>query len=129
MLLERTICQLDTGPMPAEEARQLAELGYMQWLAGLGARENYAEAAAERACQSPALCRAIPRGGEFLRPLAPFTLRPARAVAPVDAASQAAGRRRCAEVPAHAATGRAADPAAAAPIDRACVTYRRHAST
>ena len=45
MLLERTIFQLDRGPMPREEARQLGQLGYMQWIAGLPGNADYLRAA------------------------------------------------------------------------------------
>ena len=45
MLLERTISQLDTGPMPPDEAWQLGQLGYMQWLAGLPGGTDYRRAA------------------------------------------------------------------------------------
>ncbi len=45
MLLERTIAQLDAGPMPPAEAEQLGQLGYMQWIAGLGANADYLAAA------------------------------------------------------------------------------------
>lgn len=62
MLLERTIRQLDTGPISPEEARQLGHLGYMQWLAALpGGADYLGEAfkahrqAAPRAGGSPAI--------------------------------------------------------------------------
>ena len=41
MLLERTIIQLDTGPIPHDVARQMGQLGYMQWIAWLPAGANY----------------------------------------------------------------------------------------
>lgn len=41
MLLERTIVQLDTGPVPPDEARQMGHLGYLQWLAGLARDSDY----------------------------------------------------------------------------------------
>lgn len=46
MLLERTIAQLDTGPMPPDEARQMGQLGYMQWIAWLPRDADYLSAAA-----------------------------------------------------------------------------------
>ena len=62
MLLERTIAQLDVGPMPAEEARQMGQLGYMQWIAGLPSGADYERAAlnahslaAPFICTSPAV--------------------------------------------------------------------------
>jgi hypothetical protein len=45
MLLERTIIQLDTGDMPRDEARQMAQLGYMQWIAGVPGDADYRLAA------------------------------------------------------------------------------------
>jgi len=45
MLLERTISQLDIGPVPPDEAAELGQLGYIQWLAGLPAHADYARAA------------------------------------------------------------------------------------
>lgn len=45
MILERTIIQLDTGHMPQDEARQMGQLGYMQWIAGLPANADYLQAA------------------------------------------------------------------------------------
>ena len=45
MLLERTISQLDIGRVPAQEARQMAQLGYMQWIASLPGDANYRRAA------------------------------------------------------------------------------------
>ena len=41
MLLERTISQLDIGMVPREEAQELGQLGYMQWLASLQADSDY----------------------------------------------------------------------------------------
>ncbi len=52
MVLERTILQLDTGPIPAEDARQMGQLGYMQWIASLPGGVNYRRAA--RAAQARA---------------------------------------------------------------------------
>ena len=45
MLLERTISQLAVGPIPADEARQMGQLGYMQWIAGLARDADYQHAA------------------------------------------------------------------------------------
>lgn len=41
MLLERTILQLDMGPVPPEKAEEFGQLGYMQWLAGLPGDADY----------------------------------------------------------------------------------------
>ncbi|MCC5985100.1 MAG: hypothetical protein JJU42_12110 [Rhodobacteraceae bacterium] len=45
MLLERTIAQLNTGPMPRARALELARMGYMQWLGGLPGQADYRKAA------------------------------------------------------------------------------------
>ena len=45
MLLERTIYQLDIGSVPPDEADELGQLGYMQWLGSLPARSDYAREA------------------------------------------------------------------------------------
>ena len=45
MLLERTITQLDIGPLPVDEARQMGQLGFMQWIAGLPNEAGYERAA------------------------------------------------------------------------------------
>ena len=45
MFLERTISQLDIGPMSHDEATELGQLGYLQWLAGLPADAGYAKEA------------------------------------------------------------------------------------
>ena len=42
MFLERTISQLNIGAVSPEEAAELGQLGYMQWLAGLPANSDYA---------------------------------------------------------------------------------------
>ena len=41
MILERTISQLDIGPLPDPQARELGRLGYLQWLGGLPGGANY----------------------------------------------------------------------------------------
>ncbi|MFC3613811.1 hypothetical protein ACFORG_08585 [Lutimaribacter marinistellae] len=45
MLLERTISQLDIGPVPPNVAQQMGQLGYMQWIAALPGGMDYREAA------------------------------------------------------------------------------------
>lgn len=82
MLLEHTLRQLDTGPMPPAAARHLAQLGYMQWIAGLPGEADYiaaALAAFDRAhpfmAHSPALaefCELLLASVE--RPLQPLPL-------------------------------------------------------
>lgn len=41
MLLERTISQLDIGPVPPARAAELGRLGYIQWLGGLPGTASY----------------------------------------------------------------------------------------
>lgn len=41
MLLERTLSQLDIGPMPASRAVRLGEMGYLQWLGALRGNADY----------------------------------------------------------------------------------------
>ena len=54
MLLERTISQLDIGPLPEPQARELGRLGYLQWLGALPGAANYpAEARRARTMALP----------------------------------------------------------------------------
>jgi len=41
MLLARTLTQLDIGPLPETQARELAELGFVQWLDALPGDSDY----------------------------------------------------------------------------------------
>lgn len=41
MILDLTISQLDLGPMPPERARELGQLGFLQWLGALPAMADY----------------------------------------------------------------------------------------
>ena len=41
MILERTISQLDIGPLPDPQARELGRLGYLQWLGALPGEVSY----------------------------------------------------------------------------------------
>ncbi len=82
MLLERTISQLAVGPLPHATARQLAQLGYMQWIAGLPGRADYRRAALQafnaakpHAASSPAVaefCALLMQSVE--EPLTPLPL-------------------------------------------------------
>jgi hypothetical protein len=45
MLLELTISQLDIGPVSPERARDLGQLGYIQWLGSLRGDDDYHRAA------------------------------------------------------------------------------------
>jgi len=41
MFLERTISQLDIGPVPSDRAHEMARLGFLQWLAGFPKDADY----------------------------------------------------------------------------------------
>lgn len=41
MLLDRTISQLDIGPVPPDRALEMGRMGYMQWLGALPGRSDY----------------------------------------------------------------------------------------
>ena len=99
MLLERTIAQLAVGPMPAEEAQQLGQLGYMQWIAGLPGDADY-QRVALRAYQIAApLIESSPAIAEFCEllvtsmrePLAPLPL----SMPPRKRRAGAGARRSC----------------------------------
>lgn len=54
MLLERTIAQLDIGPVSPQRAREMGQLGYMQWLGALpGASDYHAQAMAAYQTAAP----------------------------------------------------------------------------
>ncbi|MCV6585890.1 MAG: hypothetical protein OIF47_10185 [Marinibacterium sp.] len=65
MLLERTITQLDIGPLPAAEARQMAQFGYMQWIAGLPGRADYAACARQARALAAPFAETSPAVAEF----------------------------------------------------------------
>ncbi|MEM6625058.1 MAG: hypothetical protein AAF674_22805 [Pseudomonadota bacterium] len=82
MLLERTIIQLDTGDMPSDEARQMGQLGYMQWIAGLPGDADYLQAALNAYDKAAPFMMHSPAVAEFCelllssleQPLAPLPL-------------------------------------------------------
>lgn len=67
MTLERTILQLDTGAMPADEARQMGQLGYMQWIAGLPGNADYLQAARDAFDKAAPFMAHSPAVAEFCR--------------------------------------------------------------
>lgn len=83
MILERTIFQLDTGPLPPDEARQMGQLGYMQRIAALPGDADYRQAARDAYdMAAPFMMHspAVAEFGEFLlasleTPLAPLPLK------------------------------------------------------
>ncbi|WP_417586170.1 hypothetical protein [Pararhodobacter oceanensis] len=70
MILERTIRQLDTGPMPPDAARQLGQLGYMQWIAALPGRASYRRLALEAQAKAAPFAEASPAVAVFCALLA-----------------------------------------------------------
>ena len=65
MLLERTLKQLDVGPLPRDDARQMAQLGYMQWIAALPGRTHYLQAAQSAYDMAAPLTERSPAVAEF----------------------------------------------------------------
>ena len=65
MLLERTISQLDIGPVTPEEARQMAQYGYMQWIAALPGDADYCVCARQALSLSGQFAVSSPAIAEF----------------------------------------------------------------
>jgi hypothetical protein len=65
MLLERTISQLDIGPLPPDAAAELGHLGYMQWLAGLPGSVDYRRAAMQAWAAAQPFARVSPAVAVF----------------------------------------------------------------
>ncbi|NBD30474.1 MAG: hypothetical protein GVY31_10625 [Alphaproteobacteria bacterium] len=82
MLLDHTISQLDTGPMPPDRACQMGQLGYMQWIAGLPGEADYCRAARRALARAADLRTGSPAVEAFCQlvetslatPLAPLPL-------------------------------------------------------
>ncbi len=82
MILERTISQLDTGPVAADTARQMGQLGYMQWIASLPGDADYRRAALDAFDRAAPFMVHSPAVAEFCelllssveRPLTPLPL-------------------------------------------------------
>ena len=80
MLLERTIAQLDVGPVSADQAEEMGHLGFMQWLGGLRGDVNYVSAAHHaHDCARPARA-ASPAVGVFCDLLLASCEEPGRAL-------------------------------------------------
>ncbi|MGR3793612.1 hypothetical protein [Vannielia sp. SX4] len=90
MLLERTIIQLDIGPLPPDEARQLGQLGFMQWLAGLPGAADYPSAARAAHARAAPLAAGSPALAEFCTLLTASLCGP---IAPLPLAMPAQRRR------------------------------------
>ncbi|MEM6439707.1 MAG: hypothetical protein AAF763_08465 [Pseudomonadota bacterium] len=65
MMLARTIAQLDVGAMPAEQARELAEFGFLQWLGGLAADTDYRKEAMRAVAAAEAAAKRSPAAALF----------------------------------------------------------------
>lgn len=65
MLLEQTINQLDIGTLPPDEARQMGQLGYMQWLGGLGPMADYRREARHALVMAEPFCACSPAVAVF----------------------------------------------------------------
>ena len=76
MLLDRTISQLDIGTIPADEARQLGQFGYMQWLAGVPGGVAYRDAALGALERAQPFAANSPAVAEFCGLLAASLARP-----------------------------------------------------
>ena len=99
MLLERTIAQLAVGPLPADEAKQLGQLGYMQWIAGLPGGADYQGAALSAHRRAAPFMETSPAIAEFCRLLLTSIREPLRplplSMPPRKRRGGAGGRRLC----------------------------------
>ena len=83
MLLERTISQLDIGPVPPDHATELGQLGYLQWLASLPRDADYIGEAMHAYTTAQPLLRSSPAVAVFCdllvastrQPIAPLPMR------------------------------------------------------
>jgi len=60
MLLERTISQLDIGPVTPSRAVDLGQMGFVQWLGALPGGANYAVQARRALAQAAPFCAVSP---------------------------------------------------------------------
>lgn len=82
MLLERTLIQLDIGPVSVETATQMGQLGYLQWLGALPGNADYRREAMRAYTLAAPLLRGSPAVAVFCdllvastrTPLAPLEL-------------------------------------------------------
>ena len=65
MLLERTISQLDIGTVSPDEATELGQLGYLQWLASLPANTDYGREAMHAYTMAQPFLRSSPAVAVF----------------------------------------------------------------
>ena len=77
MLLERTIHQLDIGQVSPERARELGQLGYLQWLGALPGHSNYLHEAMRAYAKAQPFRRTSPAVAVFCDILVNSTVSPA----------------------------------------------------
>ncbi len=65
MLLQRTISQLNVGPLPPDEAAELGQLGYLQWLASLPGDAGYLHEATHAYTKAQPFVRSSPAVAVF----------------------------------------------------------------
>jgi hypothetical protein len=65
MLLERTISQLDIGPVSVARANELGQLGYMQWLGALQPIADYRQEAMHAYAAAQPFIRSSPAVAVF----------------------------------------------------------------
>ncbi|MCH2078190.1 MAG: hypothetical protein MK180_15135 [Rhodobacteraceae bacterium] len=70
MLLERTIAQLDIGPVSPDQAEEMGHLGFLQWLGALKGNESYIEAASQAYARARPASAASPALAVFCELLA-----------------------------------------------------------
>ncbi|MFW2587062.1 hypothetical protein [Sagittula sp. SSi028] len=94
MQLEQTLTKLDVGVLPPDQARDLGQMGYMQWLGALPACADYlAEARRARAVARP-LAPASPAVAVFCRLLSLSIQQPLRPLPMVKTAPKRRGGAR-----------------------------------
>jgi hypothetical protein len=81
MLLERTIFQLDIGHVPPEQAEELGQLGYLQWLGGLPDNSAYSAEAMRAYEMALPFMRTSPAVAVFCDLLVASTTMPPRPLA------------------------------------------------
>ncbi|MEO1611484.1 MAG: hypothetical protein AAFU55_03895 [Pseudomonadota bacterium] len=94
MLLERTISQLDIGPVPPARALELGRLGYLQWLGGLKGDTDYRREAMRAYLAAAPFAPASPAVSAFLDLLVASTRTPLEPLAiPLPERSRRGGAR------------------------------------
>ena len=80
MLLERTICQLDIGRVPPEQAEEMGQLGYIQWLGALPGDARYSDEAQRAYDLAQSFASVSPAVAVFCRLLAQSVVCPCEAL-------------------------------------------------